>query len=394
MRTKYHSHKLGTLPKGCRLCVKGAKLVLFLTGLCPRSCYYCPISDKKHKKDVIYADEWPVTNIHQIIQEAKLINAKGAGITGGDPLSKEFRTLFIIITLKKHFGKAFHIHLYTSPNLINENILKKLNKAGLDEIRLHLDLDNKKLWKKIKLAKKYKWKVGVEVPAIPKKQKKLKVLIDFLQKIKIDFLNLNELEVADNKVNTLLKKGFTTKDQYSYAVKGSEKLALKLLKYCKGKIKNVHFCTAKLKDSVQLANRIKRRAKNVKKPYDKINKDGTLTRGAVYLEELKPGFGYRKKLQKLGKKKKNLIISKLNKIYRELIKDLKLKRNRIEVDEDNLRLLTGLKEIQDIKHDINRHTFMDWMKHEHLLKSKKELKLAIVTEYPTYDKIILDLKFL
>ena len=62
-KTPYHSYKIGTLSKGCQLCVKGSKLVLFLTGLCPRSCYYCPISDKKYKKDVTYADEWPTNNI-------------------------------------------------------------------------------------------------------------------------------------------------------------------------------------------------------------------------------------------------------------------------------------------------------------------------------------------
>src|SRR3989344_3367655 len=176
-KTPYYSYKLGTLPKGCRLCVKGQKLVLFITGLCPRNCYYCPISDKKYKKDVIYADEWPATNIHQVIEEAKLIDAKGAGITGGDPLCKLWRTLFCIRQLKKEFGKNFHIHLYTSLNLINEKNLKQLRKAGLDEIRFHLDLDNSKLWAKIKLALKYSWDVGIEVPSIPKKEKQTKKLI-------------------------------------------------------------------------------------------------------------------------------------------------------------------------------------------------------------------------
>ena len=86
--TKFYSKKIGTLAKGCQLCVKGSKLVLFVTGLCPRSCDYCPISDIKHKKDVVYADEWPTNQINDIIKEAELIKAEGAGITGGDPLCK------------------------------------------------------------------------------------------------------------------------------------------------------------------------------------------------------------------------------------------------------------------------------------------------------------------
>ena len=91
-KTKYYSWKLGTLAKGCRMCVRGSKLVLFVTGLCPRKCYFCPISDKKYNKDVVYANEWPTNKIDEIIKEAKLIDAEGAGFTGGDPLCKLFRT--------------------------------------------------------------------------------------------------------------------------------------------------------------------------------------------------------------------------------------------------------------------------------------------------------------
>ena len=48
----------------------------------------------------------------------------------------------------------------------------------------------------------------------------------------MDFLNLNELEISDNNANKLLQKGYVCKDNISYAIKGSEKMALKLLKYC------------------------------------------------------------------------------------------------------------------------------------------------------------------
>ena len=393
-KTPYYSYKLGTLPKGCQLCVKGAKLVLFITGLCPRSCCYCPISDKKYKKDVIYADEWPITNIHQIVKEAKLIDAKGAGFTGGDPLCKLWRTLFCLRTLKKTFGKRFHIHLYTSLDLVNEKNLKQLYKAGLDEIRFHPDLENNKLWNKIKMAKKFNWKVGVEIPVIPKKEEETKKLIDFLSKIKIDFLNLNELEIADNKVNKLLELDYKTKNNLSYAVKGSEELALKLLKYCKGKIKNIHYCTATLKDKVQLANRIKRRAKNIAKPFDIINKDGTLTRGAIYLKDLRPSFNYNQKLKEINKNKKNKLIKELNKIKNQIKKDFRIRNSLIEVDKEKLRILTSTQIINKIKDKINKIILNDWVKDKKILRSPKDLYLAIITEYPTFDGIILELEFL
>ena len=396
MKTPYYSHKLGTLPKGCQLCVKGQKLVLFLTGLCPRSCYYCPISDKKYKKDVIYADEWPTTNIHQIVKEAKLIDAKGAGITGGDPLCKLFRTLFSIRQLKKQFGKNFHIHLYTSLDLVTKSNLKKLYNAGLDEIRFHLDLNNHKSWNKIKLTLDYKWKVGVEIPVIPKKEANIKKILLFLDEINKEsknkiFLNLNELEVADNRVNKLSQMGYKTKNELSYAIAGSEELAKKLLSFAeRNNLKiNIHYCTAKLKDKVQLANRIKRRAKNIKKPYDKLTSYGTLIRGAVYLEDLKPGFDYRKKLEKI--KSKNNIIKKLTKIKTDLKKDFKIKN--IDIDETKLRLLTSKEEVLKIRNLINKNLLRNINKDKQLLKSKG-IYLAIVEEYPTYDQLELNVEFL
>jgi len=108
------------------------------------------------------------------IQEAKLIGAEGAGFTGGDPLCKLERTIFYLKKLKKVFGKKFHVHLYTSLDLINKNNLEKLHNAGLDEIRFHLDLDNNKLWDKVQLALNYDWDVGIEIPIIPGKEENIK----------------------------------------------------------------------------------------------------------------------------------------------------------------------------------------------------------------------------
>jgi pyruvate formate-lyase activating enzyme-like uncharacterized protein len=76
---------VGELPLGCRLCTKGSKMVLFVTGLCDSSCYYCPISQEKSGRDVVFADEMPVIDEADILFEAKAIRSEGAGISGGDP---------------------------------------------------------------------------------------------------------------------------------------------------------------------------------------------------------------------------------------------------------------------------------------------------------------------
>lgn len=369
--TKYYSKKIGNLAKGCQLCVKGSKLVLFVTGLCPRACYYCPISDKKYKKDVIYADEWKVDNIDEIIREGELIKAEGAGITGGDPLVKLRRTCDCIESLKNRFGSKFHIHLYTSFDLVNSKTLKKLYDAGLDEIRFHANVDSNKLWGRIELAQEFDWDIGIEIPAIPGKLNEMKKLVDYFSD-KIDFLNLNELEVADNKVSKLLKLGYKVKDKLSYGIKGSEEVALKLMDYIDKNYAdaNVHYCTAKLKDKVQLAERIKRRAKSVKQSFQKITSEGTLIHGVIYLE--KPGFGYNKNINK-GKKAK---LAKLNKIKSRLVKKYKI--SKIVLDKQKPRLLTSVSLVKKLKKQI------------------KEMGLvpAIVEEYPTYDQTEIEIEFL
>jgi hypothetical protein len=371
----YYSYLMGQMAKGCRLCVQGKKLVLFVTGLCSRNCYYCPISDKKKNHDVIYANEWPVKNFRDIIKETELCAAKGVGITGGDPLIRLERTVKIMRLLKKSFGKKFHIHLYTPLLLVTEEKLKKLYKAGLDEIRFHPDIDNTRDWHKITLATAYDWDVGVEIPVIPGKEKVTKALIDFLTKANIKFLNLNELEISDAKACKLAELGFTTKNALSYGIMGSDELAKRLLKYAMKTRLNVHYCTITLKDKVQLAKRIKRRALHIAKEYDMISREGILTRGAIYLKEIKPGVGYRKRLEKAGNRG---IVRRLEYIKKELIKDCKIPKTMIEIDKNKLRLLTSAKIIK---------------KNKPLIK-EKSLVPAIVEEYPTYDQLELSVEFL
>jgi uncharacterized protein len=373
---KYYSYNIGELAKGCQSCVKGEKLVIFITGLCPRNCYFCPVSEQKFQKDVTFANERQINNSNDLIKEAELMNAKGAGITGGDPLVKIDRTVRFIKKLKAKFGNQFHIHLYTSLRLVSEDNLQKLYQSGLDEIRFHLDLDSEQFWNRLELARKFPWQMGVEVPLIPGKDKMSKKMIDFIVG-KVDFLNLNELEVADNKQSKLLEMNFKVKDQLSYAVAGSVELGLKLIDYVKEKDYNlnVHLCTAKLKDATQLAERIKREAKYSHHKFDIVDKEGMLTRGALYLEELKPGFKYRKKLAEIDKSE---FVEKLTPMFEKIKKKLKLKDEEILLDSEKPRILLSKKNLKK-----NRNKFASF-----------GLIPAIVVEYPTADQLEIEVEFL
>ena len=360
-KTNYSSYLEGELPEGCKYCVKGSKVVIYVTGLCPRDCWFCPLGERRKDKDVIWADEWPIKNekeFDKIIKESELIDAEGAGITGGDPLLKLDRTLKIINLLKDRFDD-FHIHLYTSLNLVDENKLKKLYDSGLDEIRFHPNFDNKKYWERINLAKKYDWDIGIEIPLLVNKKEEIKELVDFSQNT-IDFLNLNEFEDPKKFDKELSKK--------------SIELGKEIIDYSKKYNLNIHLCTMSLKDGVQLKNRMKRRAKNVEKPYDIID-EGLLVRGTIYSKKLNPKT---KNYNKLINKSNKEIIDDLIKLKDELSKFIE--DSLIELDKKRLKILTRIDIIEYLSNE--------------LIDEYRDFIFCIEKEYPTWDKIVIDREFL
>ncbi|WP_456396816.1 radical SAM protein [Thermococcus sp.] len=290
--TPYFSYAVRGLPKGCQLCVRGEKLVLFTTGACPRDCFYCPLSPWR-RGDVIYANERPVKGLDDVIEEALLMEARGAGVTGGDPLARLDRTVGYIRLLKETFGDDFHVHLYTTGALATGKNLEKLYDAGLDEIRFHPDIfnPNSKLFKveieNIRNAFDFDWDVGGEIPSIPGQFERMRWYAEFLDKLGAKFLNVNELEFSETNLKAILDRGYRPISDESAAIKGSLELGLKLLEWGEENTSlSYHLCTAKLKDSVQLRNRLRRMAKNVAMPYMEITEDGTLRFGIAEYDDL------------------------------------------------------------------------------------------------------------
>lgn len=266
------------LCRGCRLCMKGAKLVLFITGACSRDCFYCPLSEERKGKDAVYANERLVRSDEDVIDEAKRMKALGTGITGGEPLLVPDRTLHYVKLLKDAFGKRHHIHLYTgiAPS---DAMLQKLENAGLDEIRFHPPLEDWDRFKStpfyhaLKRSKELGMDAGVEIPSI----KPIPQISEAVRETG-GFLNLNELEFSETNCVALKKRGYELRNDVSNAVLGSEKTGHEIVL---NNIAYTRYCSSRFKDAVQLRERLKRMARRVARPFDEISADGTIIYGEI-----------------------------------------------------------------------------------------------------------------
>ncbi|HOO54577.1 MAG TPA: 4Fe-4S cluster-binding domain-containing protein [Methanothrix sp.] len=262
------------LSPGCRICRQGASLVLFVTGICERDCFYCPLSMERRGKDVVYANERRAGSDSEIIEEAKAIGALGTGITGGEPLLKRDFVIKSIRSLKREFGEDHHIHLYTGARP-GPSSLRDLAEAGLNEIRFHPPTSEwsepRWLSKTLQDAKSAGLLAGVEIPAIGPAPGVVEAVL------KSDaFLNLNELEFSETNQQALRRLGFRSKD-YGCGAVGSDLFAEQF----RVEGLKVHFCSSAFKDAVQLRERLKRRAERTARPFDLPTEDGTLICGVI-----------------------------------------------------------------------------------------------------------------
>jgi len=261
-------------------------MVLLVTGKCAESCYYCPLSEAKKGKDVVYANELLVSADDDIIREAEAIGARGTGITGGDPLLVMDRTVRYIRLLKEHFGPGHHIHLYTAT--VDREKFLRLQEAGLDELRLHPPIERWRELEGLGIAEAVEgldMMVGFEVPAVPGELEGLLSLCRHAAEIGLDFVNLNELEVSETNCQALLGRDFHVRSDVSSAMQGSMETSWQVMEET-GDAVPVHFCSSSFKDQVQLRERLKRRAKRMARPMDLITSEGMVLLGVIETEDL------------------------------------------------------------------------------------------------------------
>jgi len=276
----------GELSPACVQCKEGRKMVLFVTGLCRFRCFYCPVSPNRNQIDVVYANERRVLSDADVLDEARAIGAAGTGITGGDPLGVVDRVEHYVRLLKGEFGPEHNLHLYTHEP--NPEKLCRLAAAGLDEFRLHIP---HYLWGPLTaggsayrtvLEQAPQWGIrrGVEIPVLPEKEAELRRLLVALEGIGVDFVNLNELEFSETNETALHARSYRVDPRNGWGVRGSRAVAERVVRDLRLRVP-VHYCSSRFKDSVQLRQRLIRRAERTAPSFADRTADGTVVLGVV-----------------------------------------------------------------------------------------------------------------
>jgi len=191
-----------------------------------------------------------------------------------------------VLTIKGRLGKE-HRDPKEDPGDSGSPINDEPVPADLDETPSHKTPETGKritlrtIDQVIRRAAASSMDAGVEVPALPGHEKQLQALIGYMEQAGLTFLNLNELEISDTNYERLVKQGVADqKTQDSYAVAGSEELALSLVDSYEGRL-DLHYCSSAYKDAVQHRQRLIRRARNTAPPYTHLTPDGTLIFGVI-----------------------------------------------------------------------------------------------------------------
>ncbi len=268
------------LPRGCELCLRGLKSVLFITGLCPVGCFYCPVNPERRQRDLMYINDIQVRDLRTILLEVERCLSRGIAITGGEPLVVIDRVLEICKVLKMFLGEEFHIHIYTNVAVLNKRRAELLAMCPVDEVRLHV-LEERLISDKTSLLKflaRQHFDVGLETPVLPGLEKTIMDVVELLyHNDVISFVNLNEVDVSSGNEHSLRKLGYIP--DVDGTVQGSYEAGRRLLNKLSQLFPNlkINLCTSCTKDIVQVGLRYFYKSFTMSTLSQRVEDDGSVT---------------------------------------------------------------------------------------------------------------------
>lgn len=238
-----------------------------LSLMCHRNCFFC-FNPNQEEYDALSAKkkDWQ-HELEQLHRQNPVM--RYIALTGGEPLLHKEEMMDYFRTAKTLWPGA-SLRLYTSGDLLDAGTLEKLSKAGLEEIRFSLKLEDEPdrretVFRAMEAAKAELPRVMVEMPVMPEAEQEMRHILERLENMEIYGINLLELCFPCHNADAFLERGYAlryppyqTLYNFWYAgglpVDGSEVTALKLLRYAAEQEfrLNVHYCSLENKHSGQV----------------------------------------------------------------------------------------------------------------------------------------------
>ncbi|MDO4741090.1 MAG: radical SAM protein [Eubacteriales bacterium] len=191
--------------RGCRSCLLGTGLsAIRKTNKCNIECKFCYNYGELDCQPPIGEGMWEIGGTKFREEDIELLLSIGPKPSGVSYVYLEpFMEIERYYSIIRRFRAAgVHQHLYTNGLLANEENLRALGEAGLDELRFNLGASGcaDRVIENIAVAKKYIPYVGIETPMTPEffaqfAAKKQRILATGL-----DFINCAELHLNPNNI--------------------------------------------------------------------------------------------------------------------------------------------------------------------------------------------------
>ena len=313
MRNAGASIRVGWLSKACVECTgTGGSETFSTTFKCHRDCYFCfnyNLAD--YQKFVEEGCPWEdgLEACH------KKNGGKMAvvGLTGGEPLLNIDDTIAFLERARELFPQA-HKRMYTSGDLLTEDMAARLRDAGLHEIRFSIKQDDKddvreRVLRNMKMAGNYIEDVMVEMPIVPNTENVMREWMRRFDENGIKGMNLLEFCFPFHSWNEFEKRGFLLRNppfpvmyDYSYsgglAISGSEVLSLRLMLWAmdEGLSFGMHYCSLENKHRSEM-RQLNERGRGMHPCFTFDTGDFFLKCAKVYGTDRKPA---REMLEELG----------------------------------------------------------------------------------------------
>ena len=252
----------------CDVCRMGLGTVTsHISFRCHRRCFFCfNPNQENYELHRARKNDWRA--------ELDGIRAQGGllthiALTGGEPLLYPEEAAAFFRHARALFPEA-HLRLYTSGDLLTEDLAAALGTAGLDEIRFSCKMEDppellEKVLQNMETAKRHIPCVMVEMPVMPDRESEMRTLLRRLDAIGVWCVNLLELCFPYHNAEAFRERGYLLKNppyrtlyNFWYAgglpVAGSELAALRLMRFAcaEGLSPGIHYCSLENKNFGQI----------------------------------------------------------------------------------------------------------------------------------------------